>query len=86
VRGARIAMLAETTREVLLIAPGDERIDQPIAPPVREVVVPEAEAPPFVKVGSIEWFRPTIELFVGRRRPWVAPVPGAQQLEGNPPI
>jgi len=25
-------------------------------------------------------------LFVGRRRSWVAPVPGAQQLEGNPPI
>jgi len=37
-------------------------------------------------VDSNEWFRPTIELFVGRRRPWVAPVPGAQQLEGNPPI
>jgi hypothetical protein len=38
-------MLAETTREGLLIAPGDERIDQPIAPAAREVVVPEAEAP-----------------------------------------
>src|SRR5262245_7396620 len=38
-------MLAEAAREVLLVAPGDERIDQPIAPAVREVVVPEAEAP-----------------------------------------
>ena len=52
----------------------------------------EADVAPtmmFVKVGGIdsnEWFRPTIELFVGRRRPWVALVPGAQQLEGNPPI
>jgi hypothetical protein len=52
----------------------------------------ETDAAPtlmFVKVGGMdsnEWFRPTIELFVGRRRPWVAPVPGAQQLEGNPPI
>ena len=52
----------------------------------------ETDAAPtmmFVKVGGIdsnEWFRPTIELFVGRRRSWVAPVPGAQQLEGNPPI
>jgi hypothetical protein len=43
----------------------------------------------FVKIGSIdanEWFHPVMELFVGRRRPWVAPVPGAQQIEGNPPI
>ena len=43
----------------------------------------------FVKTGGIdnnEWFRPVMELFVTRRRPWVAPVPGAQQLEGNPPI
>ena len=43
----------------------------------------------FVKAGGIdgnEWFHPVMELFVGRRRPWVAPVPGAQQLEGNPPI
>jgi hypothetical protein len=41
-----------------------------------------------VKVGGIdnnEWFRPVMELFVGRRRPWVEPVPGAQQFEGNPP-
>jgi hypothetical protein len=43
----------------------------------------------FVKAGGIdanEWFRPMMELFVGRRRPWVASVPGAQQFEGNPPI
>jgi hypothetical protein len=43
----------------------------------------------FVKAGGIdnnEWFRPMMELFVGRRRPWIAPVPGAQQFEGNPPI
>ena len=51
----------------------------------------ETDAPTlmFVKVGGMdsnEWFRPTIELLVGRRRPWLAPVPGAQQLEGNPPI
>jgi hypothetical protein len=43
----------------------------------------------FVKAGGIdsnEWFHPVMELFVGRRRPWMAPVPGAQQFEGNPPI
>ena len=43
----------------------------------------------FVNAGGIdadEWFHPVMELFVGRRRPWVAKVPGAQQLEGNPPI
>lgn len=43
----------------------------------------------FVKAGGIdsnESFHPVMELFVGRRRPWVAPVPGAQQFEGNPPI
>lgn len=42
-----------------------------------------------VKVGGIdnnEWFRPVIELFVGRRRPWVSPVPGAKQFDGNPDI
>jgi hypothetical protein len=42
-----------------------------------------------VKAGGIdanEWFHPVMELVVGRRRPWVAPVPGAVQLEGNPPI
>ena len=43
----------------------------------------------FVKAGGIDsnvWFHPVVELFVGRRRPWVAPVPGAQQYQGNPPI
>jgi hypothetical protein len=43
----------------------------------------------FVKAGGIdrnEWFRPMMELFVGKRRPWVAPVPGAQQFDSNPPI
>jgi hypothetical protein len=43
----------------------------------------------FVKAGGIdnnEWFHPASELFVGRRRPWVEPVAGAQQFEGNPPI
>jgi hypothetical protein len=43
----------------------------------------------FVKAGCIDnnkWFRPAMELFVTRHRPWVAPVPGAQQFENNPPI
>jgi hypothetical protein len=43
----------------------------------------------FVKAGGIdnnEWFRPAMELFVTRRRPWVAPVQGAQQFDDNPPI
>ena len=42
-----------------------------------------------VKAGTIdsnEWFHPVWELFVGRRRPWVGPVPGAKQFEGNPDI
>jgi len=42
----------------------------------------------FVKTGGIdanEWLHPMLELFVGRRRSWIAPVPGAQQFEGNPP-
>jgi hypothetical protein len=52
----------------------------------------ESDATPdlmFVKAGGLdsnEWFQPAMELFVGRRRPWVASVPGAQQFEGNPPI
>jgi hypothetical protein len=37
-------------------------------------------------IGANEWFHPVMELFVGRRRPWVAPVPGAQKFEGNPPV
>ena len=43
----------------------------------------------FVKAGGIdnnEWFKPAMELFVTRRRPWVAPVPGIPQFDGNPPI
>ena len=43
----------------------------------------------FVKAGGIdsnEWFQPVMELFVSRRRPWVTPVPGAQQFESNPPL
>ena len=43
----------------------------------------------FVKAGGIdnnEWFKPVMELFVTRRRPWVAPLPGAQQFEGNPQL
>ena len=43
----------------------------------------------FVKAGGIdnnERFRPAMELFVTHRRPWVTPVPGAQQFDGNPPI
>jgi hypothetical protein len=42
-----------------------------------------------VKIGTVEnneWFQPVMELFVTRRRPWVQPVPGAAQFEGNPPI
>ena len=43
----------------------------------------------FVKAGGIdnnEWFKPAMELFVTRRRPWMAPVPGIPQFEANPPI
>jgi hypothetical protein len=43
----------------------------------------------FVKVGTTDynqWFVPDIEMFVVRRRPWVDPVPGAPQFDGNPPI
>ena len=42
-----------------------------------------------VKAGGIdsnEWFHPVWELFVGRRRPWVSPVSGAKQFDGNPDI
>ena len=42
-----------------------------------------------VKVGTLnsnEWFHPVWELFVGRRRPSVSPVPGAKQFDGNPEI
>src|SRR5215813_15314963 len=45
VRGACIAMLADAARESFRVAPGDEGVDQPIAPAVREVGFPEAEAP-----------------------------------------
>jgi hypothetical protein len=41
----------------------------------------------FVKAGGInsnEWFHPVLELIVERRRPWVSPVTGATQFEGNP--
>jgi hypothetical protein len=34
-----------------------------------------------IKAGTLdssEWFHPVCELFVGRRRPWVSPVPGAK--------
>jgi hypothetical protein len=37
-------------------------------------------------IDSNEWFHPVMELFVGRRRAWVMPVPGAQQFESNPPL
>jgi hypothetical protein len=52
----------------------------------------ESDATPdmmFVKAGGLDsndWFQPVMELFVSRRRPWVAPAPGAQQFDGNPPI
>jgi hypothetical protein len=42
-----------------------------------------------IKAGTLdsnEWFYPVWELFVGRRRPWVGPVPGAKQFDGNPDI
>ena len=42
-----------------------------------------------VKAGGVdsnEWFRPVMELFVGRRRPWLTPVTGAQQFESSPPL
>ena len=41
----------------------------------------------FVKAGGIdsnEWYHPDLEMFVTRRRPWVSPVTGATQFEGNP--
>src|SRR5262245_50026118 len=44
VRGTRIAMRADAAREGFRVAPGDERVDQPIAPAVREIGFPEAEA------------------------------------------
>jgi hypothetical protein len=50
----------------------------------------ESDATPdifFVKAGSIdsnEWYHPHIEMFVTRRRPWVSPVAGATQFDGNP--
>jgi hypothetical protein len=50
----------------------------------------ESDATPdifFVKAGSIdsnEWYHPDMEMFVGRRRPWVSPVAGAAQFDGNP--
>jgi hypothetical protein len=42
-----------------------------------------------IKAGALDandWFHPVWELFVGRRRPWVSPVPGAKQLDGNPEL
>src|SRR5271154_994899 len=42
-----------------------------------------------IKAGTLdssEWFHPVWELFVGRRRPWVSPVPGAKQFDSNPDI
>ena len=43
----------------------------------------------FIKAGGIDnnaWFHPDMELFVGRRRPWLSPVEGVPQFESNPPI
>ena len=43
----------------------------------------------FVKAGTIhenDWFTPDLEMFVVRRRAWVAPIPGVPQFEGNPPV
>lgn len=42
-----------------------------------------------IKAGTIhdnEWFRPSAEIFIRHRRPWLEPVPGAAQFEGNPPL
>ena len=42
-----------------------------------------------IKAGGIDsnrWFQPVWELFVGRRRTWVRPVPGAKQFDSNPDI
>lgn len=50
----------------------------------------EADVTPdimFVKAGGIdsnEWYQPALEMFVGRRRPWVSLVHGATQFDGNP--
>jgi hypothetical protein len=35
-------------------------------------------------IDSNEWYHPVLEMFVGRRRPWVSPVTGATQFDGNP--
>lgn len=43
----------------------------------------------FVKAGTLDnndWFRPTMELFVTKRRPWVTAVEGATQFDANPPV
>lgn len=43
----------------------------------------------FIKAGGIdtnEWFTPDMEMFVKRRRPWVAAVRGAAQFDENPPV
>jgi len=43
----------------------------------------------FLKSGGLdqtEWLHPTLELFVGRRLPWVLPIPDAVQFDGNPQV
>jgi hypothetical protein len=52
----------------------------------------EADVTPtlfFVKAGGLDqtdWLRPTFEMFVSRRMPWVSALPGAAQFDGNPTL
>src|ERR1700722_11629696 len=64
----------------------------PLLPTLRFATDHRADLTPelfMIKAGTLdsnEWFRPVWELFVGRRRPWLSPVPGAKQFDGNPDI
>lgn len=43
----------------------------------------------FVKAGTLDensWFKPTMEMFVTKRRPWVTPLADAIQYAENPPV
>ncbi|MDL2406844.1 GFA family protein [Rhizobium calliandrae] len=68
--------------------------------PVKRVFCPECGSPlftdmdltpeiMFVKVGTTDdnqWFFPSIEMFVVRRRSWLAPLSDVPQFDANPPI
>jgi hypothetical protein len=52
----------------------------------------EADVTPtlfFVKAGGLDqtdWLRPTFEMFVSHRMPWVSAFPGTAQFDGNPTL